>query len=123
VDLLVKALALQVKDPGTSEKDRTEIQSTMLGPKVLDAERHPEIRFRSTAAEDTGAGAWRIHGELTLHGATRPVTVEAHETGGHFVGTARLRQSDFGIQPVKVAGGTVRVKDEVRIEFNIQLAR
>jgi len=45
------------------------------------------------------------------------------ETGGHFVGTARFKQMEFGIKPVKVAGGSVRVKDEVRIEFDIWLAR
>src|SRR5690242_4257392 len=36
VELQVKAAALQVKDPDTSEKDRAQIQSTMLGPEVLD---------------------------------------------------------------------------------------
>jgi hypothetical protein len=39
------------------------------------------------------------------------------------VGNAVVKQSDFGIKPVKVAGGTVKVKDEVRIEFDIQLAK
>ena len=44
------------------------------------------------------------------------------EAGGHYVGNARLKQTDFGIKPIKVGGGAVRVKDEVRIEFDIQLA-
>jgi hypothetical protein len=50
------------------------------------------------------------------------VEVEVREDGEHYVGTSRFKQTEFGIQPVKVAGGTIRVKDEVRIEFNIQLA-
>jgi len=123
VELRTNAASLRVRDPKTSEKDRAEIQKTMLGPEVLDSERHTEIAFRSTAAEPAGEGAWQVRGDLTLHGTTKPVVVEVRESGGHYVGTARLKQSDFGIQPVKVAGGTVRVKDEVRVEFDIQLAR
>src|ERR1051326_2429008 len=36
---------MKVTDPDVSDKDRAEIQSTMLGPKVLDAEKYPEVRF------------------------------------------------------------------------------
>jgi len=122
-ELRVNAGALQVRDPKGSDKDRAEIQSTMLGPQVLDAERYPEIVFRSTGAEPMGAGSWRVHGNLTLHGQTRTVAVEVRDEGGHYVGTSRFKQTEFGIKPVKVAGGTIRVKDEIQIEFNIQLAR
>jgi polyisoprenoid-binding protein YceI len=122
VELRTKAAALRVRDPKGSEKDHAEIQKTMLGPEVLDSERYPEIVFRSTSAESAGEGAWQVRGELTLHGTTKPVVVEVKDNGGHYVGTARLKQSDFGMEPVKIAGGTVKVKDEVRIEFDIQLA-
>jgi polyisoprenoid-binding protein YceI len=123
VELHAQTRALELRDPGVSDKDRAEIQSTMLGPEVLDAERHPEIAFRSTGAEPAGAGSWKVQGNLTLHGQTRTVEVEVREEGGHYLGTSRFKQTEFGIQPVKVAGGSIRVKDEVRIEFNIQLAR
>lgn len=121
VELYAKAGALQVRDPDTSDKDRAQIQSTMLGPEVLDAARYSEIVFRSTSAEAAGPGSWKLSGNLTLHGQTRAVAVEVRETGGHYVGAARFKQTDFGMTPVKVAGGTIRVKDEVRIEFDIQL--
>jgi polyisoprenoid-binding protein YceI len=121
VELRVNSVALRVGDPGASEKDRGEIQKTMLGPEVLDAARHTEITFRSTAAEPAGGGAWHVRGMLTLHGESHPVVVEVRETGGHYVGSALLKQTNFGIKPVKVAGGTVRVKDEIRVEFDIQL--
>lgn len=123
VELKIKAAALKVEDKDTSDKDREQIQSTMLGPEVLDVQRHPEIAFKATSAESAGNGSWTVHGDLTLHGATKPVTVEVRDEAGRYSGTARVKQSDFDIKPVKVAGGTVRVKDEVRIEFNIQLAR
>src|SRR5712692_6112572 len=43
VELRVEARALRVQDADASEKDRSEIQRTILGPEVLDAERNPEI--------------------------------------------------------------------------------
>lgn len=123
LELHVNAGALQVRDPETSDKDRAQIQSTMLGPEVLNVASYPEIVFRSISAEPVGPDSWRLNGNLTLHGQTRPVAVEVKETGGHYVGTSRFKQTDFGMTPVKVAGGTIRVKDEVRIEFDIQLTR
>lgn len=60
---------------------------------------------------------------MTLHGETRPVEADVREAEGHYTGTVQLRQTEFGIKPVKVAGGTVRVKDEVGIDFDIQLSR
>ena len=122
VELTVRSAQMQVRDSGISDKDRSEIQTTMLGPEVLNAEHFPDISFRSTSAESTGS-TWKVSGNLTLHGQTRPVTVDVKEAGGHYSGTARLKLTDFDIKPIRLAGGTVRVKDEVRIEFDIQLAR
>ncbi len=123
VELRVDAGALRVRDSKVSDRDRDEIQKTMLGPKVLDSERYPAIVFRSTAAEPRGPGTWMVRGSLNLHGQVRSVAVEVSERAGHYVGNSRLKQTDFGITPVRIAGGTVRVKDEIRIEFDIQLAR
>jgi polyisoprenoid-binding protein YceI len=122
VELRWNASALRVYDKGISDKDRAEIQSTMLGPDVLDAEHYREVVFRSTNAEPGGSGVWNVRGDLTLHNQTRPVMAEVREANGHYTAMLRIRQTDFGIKPVKVAGGTVRVKDEVQIMFDIQLA-
>jgi polyisoprenoid-binding protein YceI len=123
VELHVETRALKVLDPGVSEKDRAETQRVMLSSEVLNAEAHPAIAFRSTSAEPAGTGAWKVHGNLTVHGQTKAVDVDVRQEGEHYVGTSRFKQTEFGIQPVKVAGGAIRVKDEIRIEFNIQLAR
>jgi polyisoprenoid-binding protein YceI len=122
VELHVSAPGMRVRDPKVSDKDRAEIQTTMLGPEVLDAGKHTEISFQSTGAEAAGAGAWRVSGNLTLHGQTRPVSMEVHEKENHYIGSCLLKITDFGIKPVKAAGGAVRVKDEVRIAFDVQLA-
>jgi polyisoprenoid-binding protein YceI len=122
VELRVKSATLRVRDPNASEKDRDEIQKTMLGPQVLDVAKYAEISFRATSAESSGSQSWTVHGELTLHGQSHPVTVEVREQGSKYTGTSRFLQTEFGMTPVKVAGGTVKVKDEVQIEFDIELA-
>jgi hypothetical protein len=38
-------------------------------------------------------------------------------------GSATLKQTDFGMTPVTIAGGTVKVKDEIKIEFEIALMK
>ncbi|MFL6354836.1 MAG: YceI family protein [Bryobacteraceae bacterium] len=123
IELHIKSGSLRVHNPNTSERDRDEIQKTMLGSDVLDVEHYPEIVFRSTGIEPAGSYCWKVRDDLTLHGQTRPVTVEVSGISGHYVGASRLKQTQFGIKPVKVAGGAIKVKDEVRIEFDIQLGR
>ena len=119
VEFTVNARELRVIDPGVSQSDRSEIQSTMLGPKVLDSEKFQEIKFHSTKVEQVAAGKWTVQDDLTLHGQTRPVKVDVQGEQGRYRGSALLRQKDFDIAPVSIAGGSVKVKNEVRIEFEI----
>jgi polyisoprenoid-binding protein YceI len=120
VEIHVDARALRMIGKGDSEKDRAEVQKTMLGPEVLDSERHQEIVFKSTSAESAGQERWTLRGNLTLRGQTRPVTVQVTLKDGRYTGDATVKQSDFGIKPPGKAG--IRTKNEVRIEFDVQLA-
>jgi polyisoprenoid-binding protein YceI len=119
VEIHVDARLLRVVDKDESEKDRTEVQKTMLGPEVLDSEHYQEIVFKSTGAEAAGQGRWTLRGTLTLRGQTRPVTVHVTLKNGQYTGETTVKQTDFGITPPGKAG--VRAKDEVRIEFDVQL--
>jgi polyisoprenoid-binding protein YceI len=120
VEIHVDAQALRVVDKDASEKERAEVQKTMLGPEVLDSERHQEIVFKSTGAEAAGEGRWTLRGNLTLRGQTHPVTVQVTLKDGRYTGEATVKQTDFGIKPPGKAG--IRAKDEIRIEFDIRLA-
>jgi polyisoprenoid-binding protein YceI len=60
-----------------------------------------------------------VRGDLTLHGQTHPLKLDVQSQNGHFKGDAPLKQRDFGIEPVSVGGGAVKVKDELRVEFDI----
>ena len=119
VDLVIEAQRLQVLDPKLSPKDRKQVQERMLGAEVLDTARFPQIRFHSTAVEQLASEHWLVRGALELHGQTRSVSVKVTRENGRYTGLTTLRQTDFGITPVSVAGGTVKVKDEISIEFDI----
>jgi polyisoprenoid-binding protein YceI len=119
VELTVDARKLKVVDKEISEKDRAQVQQDMLGPKVLDSEKFPEIRFHSSSVDRLADGKWLITGDLTLHGQTRPLKVNVDGQSGHYKGEAELKQKDFGITPINVGGGAVKVKNELRVEFDI----
>ena len=123
VELRVDARRLRVLDPKLPADKRAEVQATMESAKVLHIEQYPEILFRSTSVSPQGPGKWSVAGQLTLHGQTRPVSLVVEEHNGRYRGSTGLRQRDFGITPVSLFGGTVKVKDEIKIEFDIGLSR
>jgi polyisoprenoid-binding protein YceI len=124
--MLVQAGSLAVTGKA-SEKDRVEIERAMRD-KILEIARYPEMVFMSTSvnANRTGEGRFRaqIKGSLTLHGVTRDQLIDAQVTvNGNSLrarGEFTLRQSDYKIKPVSVMGGTLKVKDEVKLSFDIQ---
>ena len=119
VQLRVDSRQMRVLDPDVSPDKRAEIQQTMEGGGVLDVARFPEISYRSTAITKTGDAHWEVRGNLSLHGRNQPVVVVVSFDGGHYRGSTSFKQSNFGISPIRIAGGTVKVKDEVKIEFDI----
>jgi polyisoprenoid-binding protein YceI len=127
VHLRIPTKSMTVVDPGESEKDRRDVQATMEGEKVLDVAKFPEITFTSSgvsAAKKSSEG-WELtlSGNLKLHGVAKPVSFPLHvrvnnnELRGQ--GELSVLQTDYGITPVKVGGGAVKVKDKLKITFNI----
>lgn len=128
VSFLVEAKSLVVVDPGESEKDRKEVQSTMLGDQVLDVGRFPQIQFASSAVKvlsnKNGLMNLQVEGVLNLHGVKKPLTIPVRvqivEDGSlNAYADVSILQTDFGITPIKVAGGTVRVKDKLKLTFQL----
>jgi len=123
--LIAQADNLSLLDK-VSAKDAAEIENT-IRQEVLEISRHPEIVFvsrdvsmRQIAGEKY---AVKINGSLSLHGETRGQTINAEaEISGKTIraqGGFKLKQSDFKIKQVKALGGTLKVKDEVEIFFDI----
>lgn len=126
VSLEFDAAALRVTGKGEAASDVPAVERTMLGEQVLDVRRFPTITFQSRRVSAAFHGAHAvtltIDGDMTLRGATRPITVRAEATSdasGRVTATGAftLKQSDFGITPVTAAGGTIRVRDQVDIRF------
>jgi polyisoprenoid-binding protein YceI len=128
VSFAADANSLRVIDPGESEKDRKDVQATMLGEEVLNVVRYARIEFSSTAvtvsSSVNGKSELQVTGTLSLHGTQKPVTLPVHlqlaSDGSLTCDTeVSLLQSDFGITPYKAAGGAVKVKDKLKLTFHI----
>ena len=119
IDIVVHAANLKVLDPKLSESKRAEVQARMLGPEVLDTAKYGDITFLSTAIAPAGTDKWTVTGQLTIHGQTRPLTFPVARQNGAYRGTVPVKQRDYGIEPISIAGGTVKVKDEIKIQFEI----
>jgi polyisoprenoid-binding protein YceI len=107
-----------VQDNKLSAEQQAEVQRTMQA-KVLQSDVYPLITFHSTKIEKAGAHNWIVSGELTLHGQSRPIQAEVQDSAEGYKGHSKLKQTDFGIDPVSVAGGVVKVKNELEIQFMI----
>lgn len=121
-----EAAALRVTGKGEPPEDVPKVQAAMLGPKVLDVGRFPEITFRSRAVSGHAAGAsayeLQVTGDLSVHGVTRtvilPLKVQLSDKSVAASGSTVIRHTDHGLKPVSVAG-VVNVRNEIGVEFRI----
>ncbi len=119
VRFTVQAARLEVRpDKALSAADLAKVQSNMQA-EVLEASKYPDIRFQSTHVERRGGDSWRVDGDLTLHGVTKRLALDVMREKDAYVGTIRIKQTDFGIQPIWVGGGLVAVKNELDIRFEV----
>lgn len=92
--------------------------------KVLEAARFPFARIHITGE---GTAATTLTVTITLHGTTRSFSVPARiESQGDEMtvsGRMAFRQSDFGITPLAILGGALRVEDDLALRFRIVAAR
>jgi polyisoprenoid-binding protein YceI len=101
---------------------------SLAGKSWLDADQFPEMSFRSTGVEVTGQKTFRLRGELTLHGVTRPITLDAIYNGGYashpyeprarvgFSAKGSFKRSDFGVTyGIPEPGTTMGVGDDVQV--------
>jgi polyisoprenoid-binding protein YceI len=107
----------------------------LAGAQFLDTAKFPEMKFTSRSVEDAGNGTFRIRGELTLHGVTKPLTLEAHYNGGYaghpyepharvgFSARGTFKRSDFGVSfGVPAPGTTFGVGDQVEVQLETEFA-
>jgi polyisoprenoid-binding protein YceI len=109
------------------------MRASVLGPEFFDAERHPEIAFRSTAVRLIDDGRTEVDGELTIRGVTRPVTASGHyapprpsafgEIAGLQLHTSFDRR-EFGFEwQMQLPGGGDAVSWDVEVDIDLLLKR
>jgi polyisoprenoid-binding protein YceI len=126
VKLTFSTSSLKVIDPKEKAEDRAKVQRTME-TEVLHSSEYPRVTFESTSVERAGSSnEFRIRGTLTIRGKAQPAVIPIRFTqlsDGTYraAGEYRFKQTAFGIRPIKLGGGTVKVKDELRVDFEMFL--
>jgi polyisoprenoid-binding protein YceI len=120
LEMTIPADSLEVLTPPDTAEIR-KVTETMR-TQVLHVDQYPEIRFSASVKARTPTG-FRLDGELTLVGQTRPVPVEATVQVGPDTLRARgrfaVKQTDFGIKPFSGGpGGSVKVANQVTFAFD-----
>jgi polyisoprenoid-binding protein YceI len=127
LDFQIETKSFVVLDKEVSETDRGKIFENMH-KEVIESEKYQKITFKSVSVSDlkkTGEGSYNfiLNGDLTLHGVTKrialPVTATISPERLRATGSYTLKQTDYGIKSPSAGGGTVKVKNEVIVNFNI----
>ena len=115
---VVEAMVKGRESPGTlSDGDKKKIEKS-IGSDVLEVRKHRNIDFRSSALEAEGE-SYRVKGELSLHGVTRPISVKAKLAGRRWSAQVQLKQPDYEIQPFSAMLGALKVKPTVRVRISL----
>ena len=125
------SLTIQVASINTRNAQRDDHLRTN---EFFDAPSFPEIAFSSTGVEVVSEDTYRLTGDLTVKGTTKPVTVDFEHTGlatdpygnlrAGFEGRATINRSDFGVTwnaPLETGG--VLVSDKIVLEFDLSAVR
>jgi len=100
----------------------------------FDATAHGEVRFTGNRYENTSGNDYKLHGDLTIKGITKPVTVDVEfggivvdpygQTKAGFTVTGKISRKDFGLTWNAVTeAGSVVVSDEIKLHAEIQLVK
>lgn len=138
------AVALDEADPTRSSVEAT-IDAASIGtqvadrdahlrsPDFLDVKKYPTITFKSTKVAAAGKDALRVTGDLTLHGVTKPVTLDVTttaavkgmygETRRGFAATTRISRKEFGLTWNKLVEAGPAVGDEVLITLELEAVK
>jgi polyisoprenoid-binding protein YceI len=109
-------------DTGIAKRDEH------LRGELFNVAKYPEITFKSRRVKQTGANTGEIVGDLTMHGATRAITLNVRllsnpESSRWHVTTAPLKRSEFGLVFSKSAETVSMIADDVAVEIEIEARR
>jgi polyisoprenoid-binding protein YceI len=118
-------VAIASVDTGIADRD-----GHLRSGDFFDAEKFPQMTFRSTAAEQLGGDKYRITGDLTIKDVTRPIAIDLEFQGSAtdvygnervgFEGGTEILRSDWGLTwNAALEAGGVMVSDKVKLNFDI----
>lgn len=126
VELTIKAASIDTRN---ADRD-----AHLRSNEFFDMEAHPEITFVSTAVEQVDEMNYRVTGDLTIKGVTKPVTVDFEYTGAAvdpfgnqrigFEGSTTVNRKDWGVNwNAALEAGGVLVSEKVTLEFEVSAIR
>ncbi|MGI5251408.1 YceI family protein [Actinacidiphila glaucinigra] len=121
------AVTIKVVSIDTNQTQRDEHLRT---GDFFDAATYPEIRFRSSSAEQVDDETYRMHGDLTIKDTTKPVSIDFTYNGSAtdpygnlrvgFEGSTTVNRSDWGLTyNAALEGGGVLISEKVKLTFDI----
>ena len=124
-------LVIKVASVDTKQEQRDEHLRT---GDFFAAETYPEITFRSSSAEEVDGDTYRLHGDLTIKGVTRPVTLDLEFTGTAtdpyganrvgFEGGATIDRTDWGLTyNAALETGGVLIGEKVKLVLDISAVK
>lgn len=116
-------------DATSINTDNERRDAHLRSPDFFETEKFPQISFTSTKVERTGAGKYRIAGNLTMHGVTKPVVLDGEMVGPQKSGqnwvaginaTGKLSRKEFGLVWDRVTEGVSAVGDEITMQIELE---
>ncbi|MCV2885074.1 YceI family protein [Aestuariibacter sp. AA17] len=105
-DMSKSAVSVTI-DTSSIDSNHAERDKHLRGDDFLNVDKFPEATFKSTKVVPKGDGKFDLHGELTLHGVTKSIVIDAYKIGegkdpwggyrAGFMGSTKLKLADYGI--------------------------
>ena len=118
-------------DAATIDTREPQRDAHLRSPDFLEAEKFPQLTFKSTKVEKTGDKKYVVSGDLTIRGVARPVKLDVEELGGGkdpwgnqrvaFTAKTRINRGDYGLKwNQALEAGGVLVAEQVDIEIDVE---
>ncbi len=120
MEFAIEAASIRCLDDWGPAKGKIEEIVKVALKDVLDAARHPELRFVAASVTVPASGPFVVNGELTIRGIAKPVKVTVKQKGDVLEGQARIKHSDYGLKQQSAALGAIGTKDEMDVTFRLQ---
>lgn len=123
VDVQIDAASIDTRD---AQRD-----GHLRSPDFFDVEKHPQITFKSTKVSRVGEENFKVEGDFTLHGVTKPVTLDVEYAGrskhaqmgerAGFSAKTSISRKEFGLEwNMALEAGGIAVGDKVEINLEIE---